>query len=107
MENKHALPISKVISKILKEIGYSKRAARADICQIWNETAGEQASRHTRVAGFKRGMLTIEVDSASWLQELSNFYKGEILEKLRQNSKKLYIADLKFKLAHWENNKDG
>ena len=107
MEKKEAVPLGDAIGGVLRSIGFRKRKSLSELEDIWRECVGCEASRHTRVGGFRAGVLTIEVDSSARLQELSNFYRDEILEKLREKSKKLHIAGLKFKLAHWETNHNG
>ena len=102
MYRKEAKPLSEAIAKVLKEIGFRKRRAFADLSKVWQETVGQEIGPHTRVAGFSRGILFVEVDSSSRLQELSSFYKDQILQALRQKVQKFYVADLKFTLAQWE-----
>ena len=107
MKKRKAIPIGEAIGDVLKNIGFHRRKSLAGLEDIWRDCVGQEASKHTRVAGFRAGVLTVEVDSSAWLQELSSFYREEILDKLRESSGKLYIGGLKFKLAQWENVDNG
>jgi len=107
MKKRKAVAIGEAIADVLKDIGFHRRKSLMELQDIWRECVGEEAGRHTRIAGFSAGVLTVEVDSSAWLQELSTFYREEILDELRQNSRKLHIGGLKFKLAHWENKDNG
>ncbi len=41
------------------------------LCERWLEIAGALAGRHSRPAGVRGGVLTVEVDSSVWLSELT------------------------------------
>jgi predicted nucleic acid-binding Zn ribbon protein len=107
MERKGARPLSEAISAFLKEIGYRKSPVLSELAEAWQETVGPEVSAHARLAGWKRGVLFVEVDSAAWLQELSSFYKDEILENIRAKLSRIHVADLKFKLVQRENKLNG
>jgi len=99
MHGKEAKPLSEVISKVLREMKFRNRSRVAGLRDVWREAVGPEISPHTRLGGFRNGVLFIEVDSSGRLQELSSFYKDEILQKLRQKARGLYIAELKFTLT--------
>ena len=49
----------------------------------WNEAAGRELARYTRVHSFKDGILTIAVDTALLVQEIRQFHRAAILDRLR------------------------
>ncbi|MEK7483496.1 MAG: DciA family protein [Planctomycetota bacterium] len=51
---------------------------------IWGQICPEKFIDLTRVKGVYRKTVTIEVSSSATLQEISTFYRTEILEKLKQ-----------------------
>jgi predicted nucleic acid-binding Zn ribbon protein len=61
----------------------------------WREAAGAEFCEQARVTGLKKGVLTVEVDSAALLQELSVYRRKELLLVLRQ--KEPSISEVKFK----------
>lgn len=72
-----------------------------DIYYIWSQVCPEKYLDVTRMKGFYRNTLTIEVSSSAVLQEISTFYKTEILEKLQQ-IKGNKIQKLVFKMGSFE-----
>ena len=63
-------------------LDYQKRAA--DMLAQWSSIAGDAVGRHTRPVSLKDGVLTVEVDSSVWLNEISRFGKGILLEKVQK-----------------------
>ena len=55
----------------------------------------------TRVAGFRRNVLEVEVKGAVPMQELSQFHKKKVLERLRKGLTGVTIADLRFRAGAW------
>lgn len=39
--------------------------------ELWAETVGDRVAAHTRAASFRDGTLVVEVDSPSWMNELT------------------------------------
>ncbi len=77
------------------------RAALADqIGRAWVDIVGPQIAKHTRLARvIRKGVLSIEVDSSSLLQELDGFRRAEILKGLQDRVKRKHIEDLRFRLG--------
>ena len=71
---------------------------RPAVCEI---SAGAEYAHVTRVSGFRRNVLEIEVKGAIPMQELSQFHKRKVLEKLRKALAGVTIADLRFRAAAW------
>ena len=66
------------LESFLRESGISGRARHQPAFRAWNEAAGEELARRARPVRFARGELTVEVESAAHLHELTNF-TGETL----------------------------
>jgi len=81
----------------LQTPAFSQRAAERAIARAWREVVGEEVARHTRLAGLRGGVLTIEVDGAVWLYELSGFHKESILTEVQKRVRTPYIRDIRFK----------
>ena len=54
------------------------------------------------VAGVRRGVLEVEVDSAVLLQELAHFHKRRLLRELRGRLPDTPLNDLRFRNGAWE-----
>ncbi len=77
-----------------------KRAGKLNknLREKWKKVAGEVISGHTEVGMVKSGILYIEVDSAMWLHHISSFKKEELLDSIRNEFKRGYISDIKFRV---------
>jgi len=91
--------LGEALQEFLKRQGLRGRLRILEVCRAWHETVGEEVSRDTRVGGFRRGVLVVEVDSSTRFYELSQFYKEEILEKLRARLPGEYLNDIRFRLV--------
>jgi hypothetical protein len=87
--------IRELISVVLKQHGIGGDPALRRAVAAWREAAGQEFCDQTRVTGFKKGMLHVEVDSAALLQELSVYRKRELVLALRQCEPT--ISDVKFR----------
>nr|MBC8473714.1 DUF721 domain-containing protein [Candidatus Omnitrophota bacterium] len=56
------------------------------------------AARHSRPTSIKRKILAIEVDSSTWLYELST-KKRELLRELKKELKEYKIDDIRFRMG--------
>ena len=54
------------------------------IAEDWLDVAGADVAKHTRPGPLTDGMLTIFVDSAVWLGELSRFGRKPLLKNLKE-----------------------
>ena len=88
--------ISEILPRLFKKLGLSGRNRK--IRDTWREIIGEEWSSLTRVSGFRSGVLTVEVKDSTLLQELTVYYKRDLL-KLLQKKLTVRVSDLRFKLA--------
>jgi predicted nucleic acid-binding Zn ribbon protein len=93
--------LSEILSRLFTARGWGRQQERLRLEQAWAESAGADYISITRVAGFRRRVLEIEVKGAIPLQELNQFHKRKILERLRKALAGVTIADLKFRAATW------
>jgi predicted nucleic acid-binding Zn ribbon protein len=84
-----------LVALVLKQNGIGGDPSLRRAVAAWREAAGGEFCEQTRVTDFKKGVLTVTVDSAALLQELSVYRKKELLVALRAKDKA--IADVKFK----------
>jgi len=89
------------IASFMEISGLGRRSLQDQVSRAWCEVLGAETAAHTRVSRtMRRGVLSVEVDSAALLGELSGFRKAEILRALRAQVKRTYIEDIRFKLGH-------
>jgi predicted nucleic acid-binding Zn ribbon protein len=98
-DDQKAVPLGDVLKKIMKRMRRVDRGKFSGLQRSWNELVGEQIGERTRVAGFREGELTIEVESSVLMHELNSFMKHELLAALQQTDKGRDVARLRFRLG--------
>ncbi|HKB04875.1 MAG TPA: DUF721 domain-containing protein [Gemmataceae bacterium] len=101
MDKKGPEPLSEVLSRLFTARGWGRQQDRLRLERLWAEAVGTEYANLTRVAGFRRNVLEVEVKGAVPLQELSQFHKRKVLAKLRQILTGVTIADLRFRAGAW------
>ncbi len=66
------------LGSYMKETGLTRRRTESPVYAAFDAAAGSDLARRARPVKFLRGVLTVEVDSASHLHELESF-RGEEL----------------------------
>lgn len=94
--------LKEILSRLFAARGWGRRQARLHLEKAWETAVGPQAAAHTRLMGMRRGILEIEVDSPVLMQELANFHKRKLLEKLRGLLSGTTVTDLRFKANSWK-----
>ena len=97
MEPKGPELLSEVLSRLFAARGWGRQQERLRLERAWAEAVGPEYAAITRVAGFRRTILEIEVRGAVPLQELSQFHKRRVLEQLRQILTGVPLADVRFR----------
>lgn len=106
MERKGPEPLGEILSRLFAARGWGRRQGRLKLEEAWAEVAGPDHAGHTKVGVLRRGVLEILVDSAVLLQELANFHKRKLLQKLREQMRNTTFTDLRFRMGTWEKNEE-
>ena len=93
-------PINEVLAAYLEQSGLVRILSHPELYVAWQQVAGERVVSHTRVGGLRRGVLEVEVDSASLLHELVSFEKQRLVTELRERLRDLFVKDIRFRLAN-------
>ena|SRR5262245_35174497 len=101
MEPRGPERLSEVLSRLFTARGWGRQQERIRLESAWVEAAGPEYARVTRVAGFRRSVLEVEVKGAVPMQELSQFHKRRVLGQLRKALPEVTIADLRFRAGAW------
>ena len=103
--------LGEILSRLFTARGWGRRQDRLRLEQAWAQAVQEVAggrpggpdvARQTRVAGLRRGVLEVEVNSAVLLQELAHFHKRRLLEQLRGRLPGTTVNDLRFRNGAWQ-----
>ena len=98
--NERVVPISEAIDSFMKQSGLTRKMRHDLLGRAWCEIIGVDQADHTRLSRkIERGVLKVEVDSSALLAELSGLRKAEIIQKLNEQVKSVYIEDIKFRLG--------
>lgn len=93
--------LSEILSRLFAARGWGRQQERLRLERAWAEAAGPDYAKVTRVAGFRRNVLEIEVNGGIPLQELGHFHKRRLLQQLRTLLGGVLITDLRFRAAAW------
>ena len=91
--------LGEILRGFLRSSGLTGKFKNLEIYSAWEEVVGPDISRHTRVAGFTRHKLYVDVNSAAYLHELRTFSKQRILDDLRGKLPSVHIQDIVFQPA--------
>lgn len=73
-----------------------KKISSDDIGGILKKIIAKKAVKHVKLYNFRKGILSIKVDSSTWLYYL-NLQKRDLLAKLREKSET--VKDIHFSLG--------
>jgi len=90
--------LKKVLRAVLKRAGLPRRKAAGELADAWDAAVGPGGEGRTNVAGYRNGVLTVEVDRSELLMELEGFRKRELLKKLSRSASRYIIRDIRFRL---------
>jgi len=93
--------LKEILSRLFTARGWGRRQGRLHLEKAWASAVGPEHANHTRVAGFRRGILEVEVNNGVLLQELAQFHKRRLLEALRSSLAGTTVTDLRFKAGTW------
>ena len=77
--------------------GSQRPTSPANVHGAPDQAAGDDAAAHTRLVGFRKNILEVEVDSAARLHELANFRKGLILTRLAEILPACHVREVRFR----------
>ena len=89
-------PIGDILKTVFAKIESGKTLTREDVQERWTTVVGTTASKHTRPATLRKGVLTVFVDSSGWMQEMS-LRKRKVLKQLKSAFGRDRISGIHFK----------
>jgi len=90
--------IDSIVKSIIEKLDKKSNPSSTDIERVWKEVAGEKISSHTKPASLRKKKLIINVDSSSWLYELT-LKKNEFLANLKRGLGEDKIEQLQFRIG--------
>jgi len=89
--------LGEVLARLFAARGWGRRQGRLRLEEAWKESAGPEVAEHTRLGTLRRGVLEVLVDNAVLMQELAQFKKRRLLERLRTQLPEITFTDLRFR----------
>jgi hypothetical protein len=91
-------PMDESVVEYLQVSGLLQRKKAAPAIAAWDEAAGPELSERARAVSFRRGILTIEVESSTLLSELRGFASEDLRARADALLEEASIRKLSFKL---------
>jgi len=90
--------IGLIISQVIKKLDTKTHGSIEEVVQAWQNAIEAKAISHTKPVAIKKNILTIEVDSSTWLYFLS-LKKKNILKSMEKALGKGKIEDIRFRIG--------
>jgi hypothetical protein len=91
--------VAQILPRAMREAGFGPIRRSGGLAELWTRAAGPQIAADTRPSTLRRGVLTVEVRSASLLAELTGFRTPELLARVLGEDPSGRIAGLRFRLG--------
>lgn len=88
--------IGDVVRQVRRQLLNESTKKSSIVAENWNKIVDVQTASRTCVMGFRQKVLYVKVESPALLNELCNFKKKAILEKLQAKYPEQQIRDIKF-----------
>lgn len=88
-----------LLKEYVKKNKWTSRLKWRRLNEAWQQAVGSEIARKSRVAGFRRGTMTVEVNSSLLMQQLRGFRKREILKQIQANENTQDVTDLHFRIG--------
>ena len=91
--NVRPTPLGEVLRAALARLPLATPLADYDIWTHWDAVVGPTIARHAQPVRLRRGVLSIEVDSSEWMQELQ-FLKHDLRARLNARLGRAALRDV-------------
>lgn len=94
-----AKPVSQSLTQVLSNLRLDKRRAEAEVVKVWNHLLDPNIVAHAQPVGYRNGTLFVNVDSNTWLSEIVQWRRKEILDRLRHSFGPDFIMRISFRVG--------
>jgi predicted nucleic acid-binding Zn ribbon protein len=103
MRKKSSKPegIGGIINQVINKLDAKAHGEQEKIVAAWYKATAPEALFHTKPVAIKKNILTIEVDSSTWLYML-NLKKKNILNGMRVALGETKIEDIRFRMGEMD-----
>jgi predicted nucleic acid-binding Zn ribbon protein len=93
-----AKSIENIVKDVIRSLSGKNRISEEEVGGAWEDTAGREAARHTKPVSVKKSVLTVNVDSSSWLYELTT-KKRDLLKRLEGKLRGKKLKEIRFRIG--------
>ncbi len=90
--------VTDLLGSILRGTPAEMRLKEGRIWEVWDEAVGSKIASHAQPVAFREGTLTVHVDSAPWLQQLT-YLKKDLIIKVNEALDEELVKELQMKAA--------
>jgi predicted nucleic acid-binding Zn ribbon protein len=95
MQRQRPTRVGDTLERVLRRVDPDHRMKAFRVWTFWNQEVGDSVAKHAQPDGFRAGVLSVRVDSPTWMQELQ-FMKESIRSRLNQRLGEPLIQDVYF-----------
>lgn len=88
--------VTDLLGSILRGTPAELRLKEGRIWEVWDEAIGSKIAAHAQPVAFREGTLTVHVDSAPWLQQLT-YLKKDLIIKVNEALDEALVKELHLK----------
>lgn len=89
----NAQSLGMLLQSFLKERGLQDVALEARLPDVWKQVVGENAAKHCSSVTFASRILTVQVDSSVWRNEL-RYRKSELVQRINEQLSTSLVDDI-------------
>lgn len=90
--------IEAIINQVIKKLDEKTHGSREEIVKAWERVIEPAAVSHTKPAAIKKNILTVEVDSSTWLYMLT-VKKNNIMKDMKKMLGDVKLEDIRFRMG--------
>lgn len=100
MRKKSAKPegIGSIVNHVIGKLDTKTHGRREEIVAAWHKAIEPEAEYHARPVAIKKNILTVEVDSSTWLYVLSLKKRG-IMGAMKKTLGDEGLEDIRFRMG--------
>ncbi len=92
--------IKDILTEVIQKLEKREKTDSGKIINIWRRIVGEKIASHTKPYKFVKNTLYVYVDESTWVYELSQKYKNNLIVRLNNEIDKQKIRDIYFRVGN-------
>ncbi len=84
-----------LLEEVMMKLGIKRGVDEHRVVEKWSEIVGKVIAERATPVGVERGVLTVQVDSSSWLMEM-RMRSGDLLKKIGEAVGEGIVHEIRF-----------